>query len=237
MNHIEADPSSSMVPDSVASILPDSVKATLKYVKKETSTNYLLQRNYENTAFIAAGLAARVDNHTVPQVQLYFESGLVHDVGKSDPEIFSLIGNGRALSEEESSVVQQHPSIGYTVALEHGVHIDIAHVVLYHHVWWDGNGYPSTITPHQNISDMVWCVELADAIEASMDPNRIYRHPLTPVKMVQDISAGMGTHFHPKLHHTLHLWYESIQGQTQTDDPSWELFMDTVRSDALKFLL
>jgi hypothetical protein len=113
----------------------------------------------------AAGLPER-------EVERIKVASLLHDLGNLaiPDEILSKPGE---LAEPEWRVVAEHPKIGQVVLEQAGALRDAATIVLHHHEWFDGRGYPHGLRGEQ-IPVGARIVAIADAYEA-MVAGRPYR--------------------------------------------------------------
>lgn len=68
-------------------------------------------------------------------------AAILHDVGKIGIQD-SILTKGRGLSEEEHSLVREHPEIGYKILEGIDFLQEAAQIVLAHHERMDGSGYP-----------------------------------------------------------------------------------------------
>lgn len=119
-------------------------------------------------------------------------AGMVHDLGKAKIPLAILEKPG-ALDEEEWATMAQHPRFGVR-ALAERTDIDAAilDVVLHHHEYVDGSGYPEQLRGAQ-VSDLVRLMTIADIFGALME-RRSYKAPMTS-QAAYDILLKMG----PKL--------------------------------------
>ena len=107
-------------------------------------------------------------------------AALLHDVGKAFVPVAILDKPGQ-LSDEEMSVIRKHPRLGYdALAAEGGFPPEMLDVVLHHHEFLDGTGYPNRLRGNQ-ISDIVRLTTMVD-IHAALVEKRPYRPPFTPAK-------------------------------------------------------
>lgn len=70
-------------------------------------------------------------------------AGLLHDIGLL--EMPHLI-NAQSLSAGDQSLYNEHTTYGYYVAKEHGIDEEIAQMIYTHHEYFDGSGYPRSLT-------------------------------------------------------------------------------------------
>jgi putative nucleotidyltransferase with HDIG domain len=107
-------------------------------------------------------------------------AALLHDVGKAFIPVTILDKPGK-LTDEEQSVIRQHPRLGYdALAAEGGFPPEMLDVVLHHHELLDGTGYPNGLRGNQ-ISDIVRLTTIVD-IYAALVEKRAYRQAFTHAK-------------------------------------------------------
>jgi len=107
-------------------------------------------------------------------------AALLHDVGKAFIPVAILDKPGK-LTDEEQSVIRQHPRLGYdALAAEGSFPPEMLDVVLHHHELLDGTGYPNGLRGNQ-ISDIVRLTTIVD-IYAALVEKRAYREPFTHAK-------------------------------------------------------
>src|ERR1700694_1751929 len=107
-------------------------------------------------------------------------AALLHDVGKAFVPVAILDKPGK-LTDEEMSEIRKHPRLGYdALAAQGGFPPEMLDVVLHHHEFLDGTGYPNGLRGDQ-ISDIVRLTTIVD-IHAALVEKRPYRLPLTHAK-------------------------------------------------------
>src|SRR6202040_665264 len=81
-------------------------------------------------------------------------AALLHDVGKAFIPV-AILDKPGALTDEEMDEIRQHPRRGYdALAAQGGFPPEMLDVVLHHHEFLDGTGYPNGLRGNQ-ISDIV----------------------------------------------------------------------------------
>ncbi|MDR7499589.1 MAG: HD domain-containing phosphohydrolase [Armatimonadota bacterium] len=120
--------------------------------------------------------------------------GLVHDVGKLAVPDAILSKPGR-LSPEEYEVVKRHPVNGYDVVKRIASLRDELPIVLYHHEWYDGRGYPQGLAG-ERIPLAARITAVADVYDA-LTSERPYRPPLTEEEALAHLRRMAGTQFDP----------------------------------------
>jgi putative nucleotidyltransferase with HDIG domain len=104
-------------------------------------------------------------------------AALLHDVGKAFVPTALLDKPGK-LTDEEMDEVREHPRRGYeALAAQGGFPPEMLDVVLHHHEFLDGSGYPNKLSSNQ-ISDIVRLTTIVD-IYAALVEKRAYRMPFT----------------------------------------------------------
>ncbi len=119
-------------------------------------------------------------------------AGLLHDIGKSQIPLDILEKPG-ALDDRESVIMRNHPVLGYEMLRgTAGLQDDTHDMVLHHHEFLDGTGYPHGLQGFQ-ISDLNRIMTIADVFGALVEP-RSYKPPM-PGAQALDVLHSMG----PKL--------------------------------------
>jgi putative nucleotidyltransferase with HDIG domain len=107
-------------------------------------------------------------------------AALLHDVGKAFVPV-AILDKPGALSDEETIEIRKHPRLGYDVlAAQGGFPPEMLDVVLHHHEFLDGTGYPDGLRGDQ-ISDIVRLTTIVDIYSALVE-KRSYRLPFTHAK-------------------------------------------------------
>jgi putative nucleotidyltransferase with HDIG domain len=107
-------------------------------------------------------------------------AALLHDVGKAFIPVAILDKPGK-LTDEEMTEIRKHPRLGYeALAAQGSFPREMLDVVLHHHEFLDGTGYPDGLSGDQ-ISDIVRLMTIVD-IHAALVEKRAYRLPFTHAK-------------------------------------------------------
>lgn len=108
-------------------------------------------------------------------------AGLLHDIGKIRiPE--EVLDKTGALSDEEFSMIRQHPKLGYDILKNQNLDSRIKKAALMHHERCDGSGYPAQLA-QDFIDSYAMIVAIADVYDA-MTAARSYRAPLCPFQVI-----------------------------------------------------
>jgi diguanylate cyclase (GGDEF)-like protein/PAS domain S-box-containing protein len=120
----------------------------------------------------------------------------VHDLGKVGIPDRILFKPG-PLDAEERAQMQEHTAIGYRIAKSSLELTHIAGLILHHHEWWNGEGYPSGLKG-EAIPVACRIIAIADAYDAIRSP-RPYKPPRTHEEAMAELKRCAGTQFDPRL--------------------------------------
>ncbi len=130
---------------------------------------------------------------------------LLHDIGKVG--IYdSVLNKNETLTHAEYDVVKQHPIIGDRIIAPVGLPQAVHEIILQHHEWINGCGYPYGIKGDQ-ISHFARIVSIADAFDA-MTSQRCYRGDISRTMAFEEIMAGSHIQFDPEF---ARVFYEQRQ--------------------------
>jgi HD-GYP domain-containing protein (c-di-GMP phosphodiesterase class II) len=117
-------------------------------------------------------------------------AALLHDVGKAFIPV-AILDKPDALTGQEMSEMREHPRRGHdALAAQGDFPQEMLDVVLHHHEFLDGTGYPDGLHGKQ-ISDIVRLTTVVD-IYAALIEKRAYRLPFTHARAFA-IMEGMGS--------------------------------------------
>ena len=123
-------------------------------------------------------------------------ASLLHDLGKlAIPD--EILSKPAPLSAVEWRTIVEHPKIGQVVLEQAGAIRDAASIVLHHHEWFDGRGYPHGLAGSEiPIGSRI--VAIADAYEA-MISDRPYSPAMAHTAAIAELKRQRGTQFDPDL--------------------------------------
>jgi putative nucleotidyltransferase with HDIG domain len=123
-------------------------------------------------------------------------AALLHDVGKAFIPV-AILDKPGTLTEEEMTEVRKHPRLGYdALAAQGGFPPEMLDVVLHHHEFLDGTGYPDGLRGDR-ISDIVRLTTIVDIYSALVEA-RAYRVPFTHAKafaIMEQMTGKLDPHF------------------------------------------
>jgi putative nucleotidyltransferase with HDIG domain len=103
-------------------------------------------------------------------------AGLLHDIGKARIPV-EILDKPSELTREETITIRQHPLFGHEILRDMpDLSDDILDMVLHHHEYLDGSGYPHGLKGDQ-ISDLSRFITIADVFGALIE-RRAYKAPL-----------------------------------------------------------
>lgn len=99
---------------------------------------------------------------------------------------------------QDAKALRLHPVVGARMLARIRLWEPIAPIVLHHHEWWDGSGYPEG-KAGEAIPLEARVVSLADAVDAMRRPRDRRSTLLTPGEITAEVAQGRGTQFDPAL--------------------------------------
>ncbi len=129
-------------------------------------------------------------------VRTFGIAGLLHDLGKVNvpQEILNKPGK---LTDEERTIMQEHPAAGAKLIIESGRRLDLAAAVAHeHHIMINGHGYPACHYRRDchKASKLVHVCDVYDALRT----RRPYRDAWEAERVLTYIEERAGTEFEPE---------------------------------------
>jgi diguanylate cyclase (GGDEF)-like protein/putative nucleotidyltransferase with HDIG domain len=147
----------------------------------------------EHVSVIAREIALEMglDKEDVDVIEL---AGLVHDIGKVGiPD--SVLQKPGPLEPAERSVMTNHSMLGATILERAGMLADLAPLVLHHHEWHNGSGYPDRLNGCE-IPTGAAILAVADAFD-TMISDRPYRPGMSIQEAREELKRCAGEQFRP----------------------------------------
>jgi putative nucleotidyltransferase with HDIG domain len=120
---------------------------------------------------------------------------VLHDIGKVHvPE--EVLRKAGPLSEDEWKIMKRHAALGYGMVSVVPCLREAAAIVLAHHEWYDGRGYPYGLKG-DDIPLGARILSVADALDALTAEDRPYRQAVSLELATEQINGKAGTQFDP----------------------------------------
>ena len=139
------------------------------------------------------GSAMGLDEGAVERLEY---AALLHDLGKLALSSH-ILTKATALSDAEMSAMRGHPAAGAAMVERIPPLRGLAPLVLKHHEYYGGGGYPSGVSG-ESVPLQARILSVADAYDA-MTTDRAYRRALTHEEAVAELLRGSGTQFDPTI--------------------------------------
>ena len=140
------------------------------------------------TAELARSIAVEMEI-SEERIQAVYLASIVHDIGKIRiPQEF--LSRSGKLSDLELNVLRTYPQAGYDILKTIEFPWPIADIVLHHHEFLDGSGYPSGLMGKEIMQESkILCV--ADVVEA-MSSSRPYRAAFPLEEILSELVRSRG---------------------------------------------
>lgn len=164
------------------------VKTLLKALDER---DFITQGHAERLKDMAVNVAIHVGlpEHKLNDISLFAQ---FHDIGKVGIPDHLLFKPGH-LTPEELIKMREHSEIGYRIAMSTPDLAPIAHLILNHHEWWNGQGYPEGLKGEEIPLDCR-ILSICDAFDA-MTNDRPYRQALSHKKAIEELQRKAGIQF------------------------------------------
>jgi diguanylate cyclase (GGDEF)-like protein/PAS domain S-box-containing protein len=170
--------------------------AIVQTLKKAIETrDFMTEGHISRLKAITAVFASTIDipKHFAKDLLLFAQ---FHDIGKVGiPD--SILFKPAGLTSEEYTEMKRHCEIGYRIAQSSPDLAPIADLILKHHEWWNGKGYPLGLK-EEEIPLGCRILAIADAYE-SMTSLRPYRKSMPYMDAIKELKRCAGTQFNPEL--------------------------------------
>jgi HD-GYP domain-containing protein (c-di-GMP phosphodiesterase class II) len=150
-----------------------------------------------NVALLSGYLANRLYPGDSGYVEKIVLGSLLHDMGKAKiPQ--EVLNKPGPLDAQEFQIMQRHPVLGLTLALQSGIKDnDILAVISGHHEKWSGKGYPNK-RKGLEIPEAARITAVADVFDA-LTAKRVYKNPMSSRSAITLVLKDAGIHFDAKV--------------------------------------
>lgn len=167
-----------------------SIKTIMKALYSKNEQEKIHSKSVAK-ACIHMGVALGLSDERVEDLE---KMGSLHDIGKIAISETILNKKGR-LTEEEWLEIRNHTKAGYRILST--VNIEVAKVILSHHEYWDGRGYPEGLKGEE-IPLEARVVAVVDSFD-DMISNHEYKELLTCKEALIEIEKYAGIQFDPDI--------------------------------------
>lgn len=123
-------------------------------------------------------------------------AGLLHDIGKVAVD-HAILDKTTRLDTEEKREMKQHPEMGFRILQASQEFKSIANIVLAHHEFFDGTGYPRQLKGKE-IPYLSRILAICDTYDA-MTKERPYSVAVSKEMAINELNQHKGTQFDPEL--------------------------------------
>lgn len=128
------------------------------------------------------------------KIDVLYTACMLHDIGKiATPD--SILLKPSKLNALEYEIIKKHSLVGYELLSDSFIYKDIAKIVLHHHEYYDGSGYPYGLKGNE-IPLLSQIMTVADAFDA-MTTNRIYKAGKSVYSAIAELKELAGKQFNP----------------------------------------
>jgi len=132
-----------------------------------------------------------------PSIQEMVENaGFVHDIGKITVPS-QILNKQSELTKREAELIRRHPESGYQILRSVDAYAPLAMIVLSHHEWFNGEGYPEQLKKYE-IPLPSRIIAVADAYDA-MTSGRSYCTQKNKAEALEELKKYSGTQFDPQV--------------------------------------
>ncbi len=150
----------------------------------------------QRLVYLAQGTGVRLGLAKEAQFHLRL-TALLHDIGKVGIPA-ALLRKPGPLNEEEMAIVRLHPQIGgQMLMMAGGLFASLAPIVVAHHEFWDGSGYPLGLAGEE-IPLLARILAVVDAYDA-MTSYRVYASSLSAREAYCELERCAGSQFDPRV--------------------------------------
>ena len=173
--------------------ISSSIITSLKRVLFEKDIETEEHADRTNVLALQLGKSLNLSKNELAELSL---STTLHDIGKVAIPDEILLRNGK-LSKHEWKLIKKHPETGYNIARSSPHLSHIANVILTHHEWWDGSGYPQGLKGDE-IPIISRILAVVDAYNEMIN-GRPYKSKMNINEVIKEFKRCAGTQFDPHI--------------------------------------
>lgn len=138
----------------------------------------------------------RIMGLSTKELDILHRGGLLHDIGKIGIPVM-VLDKPERLTEEEVLLMREHPRKGARILEPIAAYREVVPIVLQHHEWFDGSGYPDGLAGEEiSLGGRIFAV--ADVFDA-LSSDRPYRAGLGRAEVIERIKQGADRQFDPQV--------------------------------------
>lgn len=139
---------------------------------------------------------ARVLDFSAENLNTLIRAAMLHDIGKIGISK-DIILKKSPLNDAEWLIMKKHVEIGYRIAQASGEFAYLADIILFHHEWWNGQGYPQGLKGEE-IPLMSRVISIMDAFDV-MTHRQHNKPAMTTEEALLELHLKGGSQFDPSL--------------------------------------
>jgi putative nucleotidyltransferase with HDIG domain len=155
------------------------------------------------------GRALNLDRNILDDLEF---AAMLHDVGKISLPL-EILNKTEPLTADEALIFQKHPQVGYFILKEIDRLKRVAEIVLEHHEWVNGQGYPRGVSG-DDLKLESKILAICESYDAQSQSRPYRTVPLTYDQAKASMMAQRGTRFDPDL---LDLFFSLLDQGTKKD--------------------
>lgn len=176
--------------------MKDSYTEIIRAVRSMVDARDIYTRGHSDRVSYLSVLMANALGKSQEETELIRIAALFHDIGKISVSDTLLLKSSR-LTDEEYEQIKQHSLKGSNILSEIPLFNKIAPIVLAHHEWYNGKGYPNGLMGDE-IPEESRIISIADAFDA-MTSSRRYRKNKSLKEAEEQLILGKNTQFDARL--------------------------------------
>lgn len=176
--------------------MKDNYTEIISAVRSMVDARDIYTRGHSDRVSHFSVLMAEALGKTQEEIEEIRIAALFHDIGKVSVSDAILLKNSR-LTDEEYEQIKQHSLRGSNILSEIPMFNKIAPIVLSHHEWYNGKGYPNGIKGEE-IPEQSRIISIADSFDA-MTSSRRYRKNKSLAEAEEQLVLGKNTQFDANL--------------------------------------
>lgn len=182
--------------NSAKQLLEQSYLNTIRAMVNALEVNDIYTRGHSERVTAISVLLGQAMKLSSEELHILRIGALLHDLGKIGI-LSDVLKKEQRLTDIEYDSMKQHPIIGAKIIDPIGLPPAISQIILQHHEWYNGQGYPFGID-HTQINPLACIVSVADSFDA-MTSQRPYRDNLDFTKAVKEVNHNQNKQFDPSV--------------------------------------